>query len=71
MVVEGAEGFDMAGRGVSLVLRASWFNRSSWILAKEIAAIRVHVSQQLWELLGKVEAAEMATGQQERSSDTR
>ncbi|RRT43027.1 hypothetical protein B296_00036173 [Ensete ventricosum] len=27
--------------------------------------------KQLWELLGKVKVAEMATGQQERSSDTR
>ncbi|RWW26953.1 hypothetical protein BHE74_00055644 [Ensete ventricosum] len=83
----------MAGQGVTLVLRTSWFNRSSWIRAKKIAAISVydsraftsprisdfrssiqidliygwggrwrHVLQQLWELLGKVEAAEMATG---------
>ncbi|RWW78351.1 hypothetical protein BHE74_00013442 [Ensete ventricosum] len=29
----------MAGRGATLVLRTSWFNRSSWIRAKEIAAI--------------------------------
>ncbi|RWV96729.1 hypothetical protein GW17_00040538 [Ensete ventricosum] len=42
MAVEGAEGFGMAGRGATLVLRTSWFNRSSWILAKEIAAIRVY-----------------------------
>ncbi|RWW72768.1 hypothetical protein BHE74_00019414 [Ensete ventricosum] len=31
----------MASRGVTLVLHASWFNRSSWICAKEIVAIRV------------------------------
>ncbi|RZR86442.1 hypothetical protein BHM03_00013640 [Ensete ventricosum] len=32
----------MAGQGVTLVLRTSWFNCSSWISAKEIAAIRVY-----------------------------
>ncbi|RZS15961.1 hypothetical protein BHM03_00047887 [Ensete ventricosum] len=32
----------MAGRGATLVLRASWFNRSSWIRAKKIIAIRVY-----------------------------
>ncbi|RWV85843.1 hypothetical protein GW17_00052330 [Ensete ventricosum] len=42
MVAEGAVGLDMAGRGATLVLRASWFNRSSWIRAKEIAGIRVY-----------------------------
>ncbi|RZS06640.1 hypothetical protein BHM03_00037338 [Ensete ventricosum] len=43
MAIEGAEGFGIAGRGATLVLRTSWFNRSSWILAKEITAIRVSV----------------------------
>ncbi|RZS14668.1 hypothetical protein BHM03_00046396, partial [Ensete ventricosum] len=38
----GAIGLSMAGRGVTLVLHASWFNYSSWIRAKEIAAIRVY-----------------------------
>ncbi|RRT85770.1 hypothetical protein B296_00000295 [Ensete ventricosum] len=38
---EGAEGFSMAGWGATLVLRASWLSHSSWILAKEITAIRV------------------------------
>ncbi|RWW46230.1 hypothetical protein BHE74_00047851 [Ensete ventricosum] len=42
MVVEGAVGLGMAGRGVTLVLRASWFDRSSWIYGKEIVAIRVY-----------------------------
>ncbi|RWW51076.1 hypothetical protein BHE74_00042612 [Ensete ventricosum] len=37
----GAVGLSIAGWGVTLVLRASWFNRSSWIRAKEIAAIGV------------------------------
>ncbi|RWW47459.1 hypothetical protein BHE74_00046542 [Ensete ventricosum] len=32
----------MAGRGVTLVLRTSWFNYSSWIRAKEIVVIRVY-----------------------------
>ncbi|RRT35468.1 hypothetical protein B296_00012927 [Ensete ventricosum] len=32
----------MASRGVTLILRALWFNRSSWIHAKEITAIRVY-----------------------------
>ncbi|RWW01656.1 hypothetical protein GW17_00035290 [Ensete ventricosum] len=32
----------MASRGVTLVLRTLWFNRSSWILVKEITAIRVY-----------------------------
>ncbi|RWW13322.1 hypothetical protein GW17_00022974 [Ensete ventricosum] len=94
MAVEGAVGLGIAGRGATLVLRTSWFNRSSWICAKEIVAIRVFLDvdaeddsrlmdlrlggrrwkrrqKQLWELLGKVEAVEMATGQQERGSDTR
>ncbi|RWV79932.1 hypothetical protein GW17_00058868 [Ensete ventricosum] len=31
-----------AGRGATLVLHASWFNRSSWIRAKEITTIRVY-----------------------------
>ncbi|RRT34672.1 hypothetical protein B296_00048047 [Ensete ventricosum] len=35
-------GLGMASRGVTLVLRTSWFNCSSWIRAKEIAAIRVY-----------------------------
>ncbi|RWV78130.1 hypothetical protein GW17_00060953 [Ensete ventricosum] len=42
IAVEGAIGLGMAGHGVTLVLRASWFNRSSWIPAKKIAAIRVY-----------------------------
>ncbi|RRT83984.1 hypothetical protein B296_00006363 [Ensete ventricosum] len=42
VVVEGAIGFSMAGRGVTLVLRTSWFKRSSRIRIKEIAAIRVY-----------------------------
>ncbi|RWV77573.1 hypothetical protein GW17_00061574, partial [Ensete ventricosum] len=42
MAVEGAVGLNMAGRGATLVLRTSWFNCSSWICAKEIAAIRVY-----------------------------
>ncbi|RZS28068.1 hypothetical protein BHM03_00061624 [Ensete ventricosum] len=32
----------MAGQGVTLVLHTSWFNRSSWIRAKEIIAISVY-----------------------------
>ncbi|RZS26223.1 hypothetical protein BHM03_00059532 [Ensete ventricosum] len=32
----------MASRGVTLVLRTSWFNCYFWIRAKEIAAIRVY-----------------------------
>ncbi|RRT32933.1 hypothetical protein B296_00043804 [Ensete ventricosum] len=32
----------MAGRGATHVLHTSWFNCSSWIRAKEIAAIRVY-----------------------------
>ncbi|RZS08053.1 hypothetical protein BHM03_00038980 [Ensete ventricosum] len=32
----------MASRGATLVLRASWFNHSSWIRAKEITVIRVY-----------------------------
>ncbi|RRT46551.1 hypothetical protein B296_00030233 [Ensete ventricosum] len=32
----------MASRGATLVLRASWFNRSSWIRVKEITTIRVY-----------------------------
>ncbi|RWW55778.1 hypothetical protein BHE74_00037546 [Ensete ventricosum] len=42
MAVEGAIGLGMAGRGATLVLRASWFNRSSWICTKEIVALRVY-----------------------------
>ncbi|RRT54453.1 hypothetical protein B296_00047623 [Ensete ventricosum] len=42
MAVEGAEGFDIAGRGATLILQASWFKRSSCSRAKEIAAIRVY-----------------------------
>ncbi|RRT71720.1 hypothetical protein B296_00023995, partial [Ensete ventricosum] len=38
----GAVGLDMAGRGVTLVLRTSWFNCSFWIRAREIIAIRVY-----------------------------
>ncbi|RWW38411.1 hypothetical protein BHE74_00056340 [Ensete ventricosum] len=32
----------MAGRGVTLVFRSSWFNHSSWIYVKEITAICVY-----------------------------
>ncbi|RZR96622.1 hypothetical protein BHM03_00025676 [Ensete ventricosum] len=32
----------MASRGVTLVLRALWFNRSSWIRANKITTIRVY-----------------------------
>ncbi|RWW46026.1 hypothetical protein BHE74_00048071 [Ensete ventricosum] len=39
---QGGVGLDMAGRGVTLVLRTSWFNGSSWIRAKEIVTIRVY-----------------------------
>ncbi|RWW10909.1 hypothetical protein GW17_00025518 [Ensete ventricosum] len=39
---EGAVGLGMAGREATLVLRTSWFNCSSWIYAKEIAATRVY-----------------------------
>ncbi|RRT43481.1 hypothetical protein B296_00054336, partial [Ensete ventricosum] len=42
MAIEGAKGFDIAGWGVTLVLRASWFKRSSCSHAKELAAIRVY-----------------------------
>ncbi|RRT72964.1 hypothetical protein B296_00029268 [Ensete ventricosum] len=42
MVVEGAIGLSMVGREVTLVLRTSWFNHSSWIRVKEITAIRVY-----------------------------
>ncbi|RWW49501.1 hypothetical protein BHE74_00044319 [Ensete ventricosum] len=42
MAVEGAEGFGMASQGATLVLPTLWFNRSSWILAKEITTIRVY-----------------------------
>ncbi|RWW70231.1 hypothetical protein BHE74_00022094 [Ensete ventricosum] len=42
MAVEGAVGLSMAGWGATLVLRTSWFNRSSRIHAKKIAAIRVY-----------------------------
>ncbi|RRT37763.1 hypothetical protein B296_00034243 [Ensete ventricosum] len=92
MAVEGAVGLNMAGQGVTLVLRASWFNRSSWIRVKEITAIRVYgycaftssqisgfrpsmkVEARVVAIVGiawEVEVAEMATGQQECSSDTR
>ncbi|RZS25511.1 hypothetical protein BHM03_00058718 [Ensete ventricosum] len=40
--VERAEGFSMADRGATLIVHTSWFNRSSWILTKEITAIRVY-----------------------------
>ncbi|RWV76781.1 hypothetical protein GW17_00062501 [Ensete ventricosum] len=40
MAVEGAVGLDMASRGATLVLRASWFNRSFLIRVKEIAVVR-------------------------------
>ncbi|RZR75951.1 hypothetical protein BHM03_00000536 [Ensete ventricosum] len=39
---EGVVGLGMAGRGGTIVLRTSWFNCSSWIHAKEIAAKRVY-----------------------------
>ncbi|RRT76654.1 hypothetical protein B296_00004631 [Ensete ventricosum] len=42
MAVKGAVGLGMAGRGAILVLHTSLFNCSSWIRAKEIAAIRVY-----------------------------
>ncbi|RWW51118.1 hypothetical protein BHE74_00042551 [Ensete ventricosum] len=42
MAVEGTEGFGMAGRGATFVFHTSWFNPSSWILAKGITAIRVY-----------------------------
>ncbi|RWW50511.1 hypothetical protein BHE74_00043215 [Ensete ventricosum] len=42
MLVEGAEGFGIAGRGATLVLQASWFNRSSCNRAKEMAAISMY-----------------------------
>ncbi|RRT72670.1 hypothetical protein B296_00008299 [Ensete ventricosum] len=42
MAVEGAEGFGIADRGATLVLRASWFNRSSYSHGKEMAAISVY-----------------------------
>ncbi|RRT49910.1 hypothetical protein B296_00043755, partial [Ensete ventricosum] len=42
MAVEGVVGLGMTGRGVTIVLHTSWFNCSSWIYAKEIAAIRVY-----------------------------
>ncbi|RZR75570.1 hypothetical protein BHM03_00062485 [Ensete ventricosum] len=41
VTLEGAVGLGMASWGVTLVLRTSWFNCSSWIRAKEIAFIRV------------------------------
>ncbi|RWV99392.1 hypothetical protein GW17_00037702 [Ensete ventricosum] len=49
-IEEGAVGLGMAGRGVTLVLRASWFNCSSWIRAKEIATIRVYGLTNLYQL---------------------
>ncbi|RRT82226.1 hypothetical protein B296_00006404 [Ensete ventricosum] len=71
--VEGVEGFGIAGRGATLVLRASLFKHSSCSRAKEIAATRVYgcrfgddgggdILKQLWELLRWVEAAEMVVG---------
>ena len=39
--VGGGEGFNITGWGVTLVLRASWFNCSSWCRAKEMADISV------------------------------
>ncbi|RZS01434.1 hypothetical protein BHM03_00031278 [Ensete ventricosum] len=42
MAVEGAVGFGMAGQGATIVLHASWFNRSSWIRAKKIITIRLY-----------------------------
>ncbi|RWW45499.1 hypothetical protein BHE74_00048700 [Ensete ventricosum] len=42
MAVEGAEGYGITGQRVTLVLRASWFNHSSCICEKEIAAISVY-----------------------------
>ncbi|RRT75204.1 hypothetical protein B296_00020646 [Ensete ventricosum] len=93
IVVEGVVGLGMASQGATLVLRTSWFNRSSLIRAKEIVAIKVYDvdaeddnrlidlrlggrqwkqrQKQLWELLGKVEVAEMAIGQLEYGFDTR
>ncbi|RRT49205.1 hypothetical protein B296_00019075, partial [Ensete ventricosum] len=49
--VEGAVGLSMAGQGVTLVLCASWFNRSSWIRGKEIIAIRVYGCRALTSLI--------------------
>ncbi|RWV78833.1 hypothetical protein GW17_00060128, partial [Ensete ventricosum] len=40
--LKGAIGLGMASLGVTLVLRTSWFNRSSWIRKKKIVAIRVY-----------------------------
>ncbi|RRT85247.1 hypothetical protein B296_00003358, partial [Ensete ventricosum] len=42
MAVEGVVGLSMAGQGATLVFHTSWFNCSSWIRAKKIAAIRVY-----------------------------
>ncbi|RWV97902.1 hypothetical protein GW17_00039279 [Ensete ventricosum] len=42
----------MAGRGATLVLCTSWFNRSSWIPAKEITAIRVYGFSLCYDFLG-------------------
>ncbi|RWW72943.1 hypothetical protein BHE74_00019216 [Ensete ventricosum] len=39
--IEGTGGLYAAGLEVVLILRASWFSRSSWIRAKEIAAFTV------------------------------
>ncbi|RZS05413.1 hypothetical protein BHM03_00035926 [Ensete ventricosum] len=33
---EGVEGFGIVGQGATIVIRTSWFNRSSWILTKEM-----------------------------------
>ncbi|RWW65059.1 hypothetical protein BHE74_00027672 [Ensete ventricosum] len=102
MAIEGAVGLDMAGRGATLVLRTSWFNRSSCICAKEITAIRVYgcraftsprisgleddhrlidlrlgggrrmkaTSKAIVEIALKMEAAEVAIGQQECGFNT-
>ncbi|RWW44828.1 hypothetical protein BHE74_00049376 [Ensete ventricosum] len=51
---EGVEGFGMASRGATLILRTSWFNRSSWILTKKITAIRVISSNTLFTLLSVI-----------------
>ncbi|RWV83974.1 hypothetical protein GW17_00054356 [Ensete ventricosum] len=52
MAVEGAVGLGMAGRGATLVLRTSWFNCSSWIRVKEIAAIGVYGFSPCCDFLG-------------------
>ncbi|RWW87210.1 hypothetical protein BHE74_00003979 [Ensete ventricosum] len=42
MAVEGAEGFNITSREVTIVLQALWFNHSSYSYVKEMAAIRVY-----------------------------